>query len=96
MHRFFPFLIFVPLVLSAFVHLWNPIGTPEIDGDEGHYYRRAINTMQGGPAEEVKVLGPNPSYDNPFFGQIFLASVLSIFNYPNSLDPDNSIDANSV
>ena len=94
--RFFPFLIFVPLILSGFVHLWNPIGTPEIDGDEGHYYRRAINTMQGAPAEEVKVLGPNPSYDNPFFGQIFLASVLTLFNYPASLSSDNNINANSV
>jgi 4-amino-4-deoxy-L-arabinose transferase-like glycosyltransferase len=96
MRKLFSLLILIPLSLSAIVHLWNPIGTPEIHADEGHYYRRAINTILGGPPEEVKVLGPNPSYDNPFFGQIFLASMLSLADYPNSLNPDDKINANSV
>jgi hypothetical protein len=89
-------ILIIPLTLSAIVHLWNPIGAPDIHGDEGHYYRRAINIMLGGPAEEAKVLGPNPSYDTPFFGQIFLASVLSLLDYPHSLNLEDEINANSV
>jgi hypothetical protein len=31
----------IPIALSAFTHLWNPIGFPFVHGDEGHYLRRA-------------------------------------------------------
>ena len=45
-------LIFIPLVLSAFTHIWNPIGFPTIHVDEGHYMRRAMQGIEGqGPQE---------------------------------------------
>ena len=96
MLKFFSLLILIPLSLSAFVHLWNPTGTPEIDGDEGHYIRRAVNIMLGEGAEETKILGPSPGYANPFFGQVFFGSVLTLINYPQSLSLDVKINANSV
>ena len=77
------------MILSVFIHLWNPVGFPAIDQDEGHYMRRAMQVIQG--------LGPQEStatyfypYDHPYFGQIFLAAALSIVNYPDSLNPSVS------
>jgi hypothetical protein len=96
MGKFFPYLILIPLSLSAFVHVWNPAGFPDIHGDEGHYIRRAINIMMGGAAEEPKIPEPNRHYGNPFFGQIFLSSVMTLTNYPNSIHLDDEVTANSV
>ena len=79
-------LIFIPLILSAFTHIWNPIGFPAIHVDEGHYMRRAMQVIEG--------LGPQESnstyfypYDHPYFGQLFLGGVLKLIGYPDSLSP---------
>jgi 4-amino-4-deoxy-L-arabinose transferase-like glycosyltransferase len=78
-------LVGIPLALSAFTHLWNPIGFPSIYVDEGHYMRRTMNLLEGlGPQESAKVY--QHPYDHPYFGQVFLASILGIFGYPNSLN----------
>src|SRR5919108_355174 len=73
----------VPLILTTFTHLWNPIGFPDIFYDEGIYMRRALHVLEG--------LGPQESYfyDNPFFGQLFLAAMLGIIGYPDSVNPDS-------
>src|ERR687890_49727 len=74
------FLLAIPLVLSAFTHLWNPIGFPDIFYDEGIYMQRSMRVLEG--------LGPQESshrYDHPYFGQIFLAGALGIVGYPDSL-----------
>ena len=52
--------------------------------------------MGGVPAEEPEVPEPNRSYGNPFFGQIFLSSLLVSTNYPNSLHLDEKVTPNSV
>jgi hypothetical protein len=73
--------LIIPLALSAFTHLWNPIGFPDIFYDEGIYMYRAMNVLAGqGPQT-------NSFHDHPFFGQIFLAGALSIIGYPDSLHP---------
>ena len=74
-------LLLIPLALSAFTHLWNPIGFPDIFYDEGIYMYRAMNVLAG--------LGPqtNSFHDHPFFGQFFLAGALSLTGYPDSLHP---------
>jgi hypothetical protein len=61
--------------------LWNPSGFPNLFYDEGVYMRRAMHVMEG--------LGPQEAYyyDHPYFGQIFLAGVLTIVGYPESLHP---------
>jgi hypothetical protein len=75
-------LLAIPLILSAFTHLWNPIGFPNLYFDEGIYMRRAIHILEGqGPQEE------STFYDHPYFGQLFLASIFKIIGYPDSLNP---------
>jgi hypothetical protein len=69
--------IIIPLVLSAYTHLWNPTGFPSIHVDEGHYLRKAISTETG------QGLQPQDRYRAPYFGQIFLAGIFSIIGYPN-------------
>ena len=69
--------VLIPLVLSAYTHLWNPTGYPSIHVDEGHYLRKAISTETG------QGLQPQDRYRAPYFGQIFLAGIFSIIGYPN-------------
>ena len=61
-------LLLIPLVLSAFTHLWNPIGYPAIHTDEGHYMRRAIHVLDGLGPEDLES-GVARNYDHPYFGQ---------------------------
>lgn len=96
MGKLVPYLILIPLSLSSFIHVWNPSGFPDIHGDEGHYIRRAINIIMGGSAEELTIPEPNHHYGNPFFGQIFLSSVMSLTNYPNSIQLDNEVTGETV
>jgi hypothetical protein len=81
-------LVLIPLALSAYTHLWNPAGFPNLFYDEGVYIRRAMHVMEG--------LGPQEAYyyDHPFFGQIFLAGMLTVIGYPESLNP--SPDSHSI
>jgi Dolichyl-phosphate-mannose-protein mannosyltransferase len=86
-------LLFIPLALSAFTHLWNPAGFPAIHVDEGHYMRRAMQVIQGlGPQESKATY--DYGYDHPYFGQIFVAAALSLVNYPYSFNP--TISAHSI
>jgi hypothetical protein len=80
--------ILIPIALSAYTHLWNPYGFPNLFYDEGVYMRRAMHVMEG--------LGPQEAYyyDHPFFGQIFLAGALTIVGYPESVHP--SADLHSI
>src|SRR5437867_2650620 len=85
-------LLVIPLTLSAFTHIWNPVGFPAFHVDESHYMRRAMQVLQGlGPQESKATY--DYGYDHPYFGQIFLASVLSLINYPSSINPSVSSDS---
>jgi 4-amino-4-deoxy-L-arabinose transferase-like glycosyltransferase len=79
-------LLFIPLVLSAFTHIWNPIGFPHIDQDEGHYMRRAMQVIEGQGPQESNHTYFYP-YDHPYFGQLFLGGVLKLIGYPDILSP---------
>ena len=83
-------MILIPIALSAFTHLWNPIGFPTFFIDEsGHYLPRAMHFLEtGNPKEE------STRYDHPYFGWIFLAGVMAAFGYPDSLNP--SSDTQSI
>jgi hypothetical protein len=72
----------LPLLLSAFTHIWNPVGSPGIHDDEGHYIRRAIHVSEGFGAQER-----DRGYDHPYFGWLFLGSIFSTSGYPDSLNP---------
>jgi hypothetical protein len=79
-------MLILPLVLSAFTHIWNPIGFPSFHVDEGHYMRRAMQVIDGlGPQESKETY--DYGYDHPYFGQIFLAASLSLVHFPESLNP---------
>src|SRR5919198_5140114 len=80
-------LVLIPVALSAFTHLWNPTGFPNLFYDEGVYMRRAMHVMEG--------LGPQEAYyyDHPYFGQVFLAGVLKAIGYPDSLNPSTDLDS---
>src|SRR5919199_188282 len=82
----------IPLVLSAFTHLWNPIGFPAIHPDEGIYLRRAMYMIEYlSPQDPSSRFDHSQvstsSYDHPYFGQLFLASVFRLIGYPGLLDP---------
>ena len=74
------YFILIPLILATFIHLVNPVGFPDIFFDEGIYMRRAMNTIDTGNPQESYL------YDHPYFGQIVLAGILEITNYP----PENT------
>ena len=82
------FILAIPLALSAFTHIWNPIGFPAIHPDEGTYMRRAMYALEGLGAHDPSnqfdhTQDSTSSYDHPYFGQIFLASIFKIIGYPD-------------
>ena len=86
-------LLSIPLVLSFFVHIWNPLGFPSPDYDEGIYMRRAMNVIEGqGPQELIDSFA---LYDHPYFGQLFLAASLAVIGYPDALGP-TATSTNSI
>jgi uncharacterized protein Veg len=71
------------MILSAFTHLWNPIGFPGVHYDEAIYMERGMRLLEGlGPQD------PDWRYDHPFFGQFFLAGIFKILGYPESVNPN--------
>ena len=83
-YRSIIFLI-IPLVLSAFTHLWNPVGFPDLFYDEGVYMYRTMHVLAGqGPQIDV-------FHDHPYFGQLFLAGSLAVVGYPGSLHPTTDV-----
>ena len=76
-------LLAIPLIISSFTHIWNPVGFPPFFVDEGHYMRRTLQVLNGlGPQESISVY--DYPYDHPYFGQLFLAGLLWITGYPGS------------
>ncbi|WP_148687672.1 PQQ-dependent sugar dehydrogenase [Candidatus Nitrosocosmicus hydrocola] len=80
-------IILIPIVLASFTHLWNPTGFPTIYIDEDHYMRRALQVMEGQGPQESSAIYDHP-YDHPYFGQIFLASLLKISDYKFQLEQE--------
>ena len=83
-------LLLIPLILSSFTHLWNPAQFPSFHVDEGVYIRRALHTLDGlGPHDPDSRFdhpqSSTSSYDHPFFGQLFLAGIFKIINFPQNL-----------
>lgn len=88
------FFIVLPLILSAYIHLWNPIGFPAV-WVEGQYMQRAMQVLEGEGLHEPRNIFAH-FYDHPFFGQIFLAGMLAATGYPSSLSMPSSISINSI
>ena len=91
-------LILIPLILSAFTHLFNPVGFPCVNFDEAVGMRRAMHFLAGlGPQDPSSRFdhsqASTSSYDHPHFGQLFLAGIFKIIGYPSSLNPSSSIQS---
>ena len=91
-------LILIPLILSAFTHLFNPAGFPCVNFDEAVGMRRAMHFLAGlGPQDPSSRFdhsqASTSSYDHPHFGQLFLAGMFKIIGYPSSLNPSSSIQS---
>ena len=79
------YLLIIPLVISAFTHLWNPLGFPSFWYVEEIYLQRAMHVLHGlGNVDPLTTYGH--SYDHPYFGQLLLAGLLKIINYPALLN----------
>jgi hypothetical protein len=81
-------LLLIPLVLSAYTHLWNATGFPDIFYDEGAYLRRALIVLY--------YLDPQESatyYDHPYFGQMILAAWFAITGFPDSLETSPTVQS---
>jgi hypothetical protein len=85
------FLPLIPIILSTFTHIWNPIDFPSRSvNDEGIYLRRTMHVLEGLSPQEFFL------YDHPYFSQLFLAAVFSIIGYPESLHPIANGDVHSI
>lgn len=91
-------LISVPLILSLFTHLFNPIGFPCNFYDEGVYLRRALYVLDNGNPQDPSSRfdhgqSSTSSYDHPYFGPLLLAGIFKIIGYPSSLNPTPTIQS---
>jgi hypothetical protein len=79
----FPIAILViPLLLSAYTHLLNPIGFPPGPlNDENIYIGRAMRILNGLGLTEASL------FDHPYFAQLFLAGIFFMIGYPSSSHP---------
>lgn len=84
------FLLIIPLVLSAFTHLWNPLGFPSFWYVEEIYLQRAMYVLHGLGNVDPSTTYGHP-YDHPYFGQLLLAGLLKIISYPDSLGLSDSM-----
>ena len=81
------------MLLSAFTHLWNPIGFPGLHPDEGHYMRKAMNLQEEWDltdSTKTDNLASYRPYAHPYFGQLFLAGALGVIDYPALLNPSSN------
>ena len=84
-------IILIPLVLSAYTHVWNLLGFPSFHIDEAHYMRRVMLVLAGMGPQESAANGYPRTYDHPYFGQLFLAGILSLAGYPDPLIQDQTV-----
>ena len=57
--------------------------------------RRAMQVLDGIGPQESRSVYTHP-YDHPYFGQLFLASVLSMIGYPGSLNISSLTTTNAT
>ena len=83
-------ILFSIILVSCFFHLWNLDGFPSIYRDEDHYLRKAMHILEGEGLQEDSndlISYQSHKYDHPYFGQLFLATVLKTIGYPDILSP---------
>jgi hypothetical protein len=94
-------LVSIPLIISAFTHLFNPVGFPCVHYDEAVYLGRSMYVLQGlGPQDPASRFdhsqASTSSYDHPYFGQLFLAGIFKLIGYPNSFVHTSATTTNDI
>jgi len=79
-------LLLIPLILSTFINTWNLTGFPSLHVDEGYYIWKTMSKLQ------TQDLQPTNNYYAPYFGQIFMAALLGLVRYPDTLNPNLDAD----
>jgi len=87
-NRWTALIVLIPIALSAYTHLWNAGGFPDIFYDEGAYLRRAMNILYYLEPQESETY-----YDHPYFGQILLAGLFAVSGFPDSLNPSSTLES---
>jgi len=85
--------IIILIGLAAFTHLWNPIGFPYPEFDEGIYMGRGLYLLTYQDLDD-----PIFIYDHPYFGNIFMAGLFKLANFvdPNLLNTSEHGYENSI
>jgi len=81
------YILIIPLTLTAFTHLWNPIGYPHVGVDESVYLLRAMQLLAGQGLQFTHTWPTLADYDHPYFGQLFLAGIFRLIGYPGLFNP---------
>jgi hypothetical protein len=66
-------------MLASFTFLWNPLNFPSLYYEDGTYIGRAMHLLTAHSPQEGTL------YDHPYFGQLFLAGILWLTGYPDSI-----------
>jgi len=82
-------IIILSLVLSAFTHLLNPVGFPDLFYDEGVYVGKALHFLQSNNPQEGYFHG------HPVFGQVFLGMLFKLSGYTDSTHIYHSKNVNN-
>ena len=82
-------IIILSLVLSAFTHLLNPVGFPDLFYDEGVYVGKALHFLQSNNPQEGYFHG------HPVFGQVFLGMLFKLSGYTDTTNIYYSKNDNS-
>ena len=86
--RWTSLVLLIPIALSAYTHLWNAGGFPDMFYDEGAYLRRAMNILYYLEPQESETY-----YDHPYFGNIVLAGMFAATGFPDSLSPLPTVES---
>ena len=85
--------IIILIGLAAFTHLWNPIGFPYPEFDEGIYMGRGLYLLTYQDLDDPIFIS-----DHPYFGNIFMAGLFKLANFvdPNLLNTSEHGYENSI
>ena len=85
--------IIILIGLAAFTHLWNPIGFPYPEFDEGIYMGRGLYLLTYQDFDDPIFIN-----DHPYFGNLFMAGLFKLANFvdPNLLNTSEHGYENSI
>jgi 4-amino-4-deoxy-L-arabinose transferase-like glycosyltransferase len=85
--------IIILIGLAAFTHLWNPIGFPYPEFDEGIYMGRGLYLLTYQDFDDPIFIN-----DHPYFGNLFMAGLFKLANFvePNLLNTSEYGYENSI